>query len=131
MPNNFPYEFNSDSCQTCGGKCCRGFGGYIWLNMEELREIAASRKMAVAIFSRQYIRQVKGRLSLQERVVNGEHFCCFFDIFDRRCTIYPNRPEQCRTFPFWNQFRQEPQKIFLECPGVFSRSAGPAENVDL
>jgi len=86
--------------------------------MEELEKIANTRKMNVALFSKQYVRGVQGRLALQERVINGEHFCCFFDFIDCQCTIYQSRPNQCKTFPFWNQFKKDPQKLLVECPGV-------------
>jgi len=89
--------------------------------MEELEKMAGTRKTDVALFSRQYVRQVQGRLSLQERVINGEHFCCFFDLIDCQCTIYQSRPRQCRTFPFWDQHKKEPQELFVECPGVSLR----------
>jgi len=116
--NSFPYHFNSNACKTCGGKCCRGFGGYVWVSMEELEKMAGTRKMDVALFAKQYVKKVEGRLSLQERIINGEHFCCFFDLIDCHCTIYQSRPRQCRTFPFWNQFKKNPQQLFLECPRV-------------
>jgi Fe-S-cluster containining protein len=77
--------------------------------------------MDLALFSKQYVRQVQGRLSLQERVINGEHFCCFFDYIDCQCTIYQHRPKLCRTFPYWNQFKKDPQQLFAECPGVSLR----------
>ena len=83
--------------------------------------MAGTRKMDVALFSKQYVRHVQGRLSLKERVINGEHFCCFFDSIDCQCTIYQGRPKQCRTFPFWNQFKKELQELFVECPGVSLR----------
>ncbi|MCD6271365.1 MAG: YkgJ family cysteine cluster protein [Deltaproteobacteria bacterium] len=116
--NNAPYHFDSNTCKTCGGKCCRGFGGYVWISMEELEKMAGARKMDVALFSKQYVRQVQGRLSLQERVINGEHFCCFFDLIDCQCAIYQSRPKQCRTFPFWDHLKKDPQKLLDECPGV-------------
>ena len=119
--NNFPYHFDSKACKTCGGKCCRGLEGYIWISMEELEKMAGTRKMDLALFSKQYVRQVQGKLSLQERIINGEHFCCFFDLIDCRCIIYQSRPKQCRTFPFWDQFKKDPQKLFEECPGVSIR----------
>jgi len=119
--NNFPYHFNSNACKICGGRCCRGSEGYVWVSLEELEKMAGTKKLDVALFSKQYVRQVKGRLSLQERVINGEHFCCFFDPIDCQCTIYQSRPKQCRTFPFWNQFKKEPQELFDECPGVSLR----------
>ena len=83
--------------------------------------MASTKKLDVALFSKQYVRQVQGRLSLQERVINGEHFCCFFDSIDCQCTIYQSRPKQCRTFPFWNQFKEDPQELLDECPGVSLR----------
>jgi len=86
--------------------------------MEELEKMADSRKISVAQFSKQYVRQVQGLFALQERVINGEHFCCFFDYIDFQCTIYQSRPGQCKTFPFWNQFKKDPKKLLMECPGV-------------
>ena len=91
--------------------------------MEELEKMAGTRKMDVSLFSRQYVRQVQGRLSLKERVINGEHFCCFFDPIDAQCIIYQSRPKQCRTFPFWDPFKKKPQEFFDECPGVSLRQA--------
>ena len=120
--NIFPFHFNESACKTCGGTCCRGFTGYVWIIKEELEKMAKTRNMELATFSKHYIRQVQGRLSLQERFINGEHICCFFDPIDCLCTIYQTRPDQCRTFPFWNQFKINSQELFLECPGVSLRS---------
>ena len=119
--NDFPYQFNKDTCKTCGGNCCRGIGGYVWISIEELEKIAGTMKMDLALFSQQYVRQVQDRLSLQERVINGEHYCCFFDAIDCQCKIYQNRPRQCRTYPFWNRFKKDSQELFAECPGVTLR----------
>ncbi|MCI5120626.1 MAG: YkgJ family cysteine cluster protein, partial [Candidatus Electrothrix sp. AUS4] len=105
--NDFPYFFNSDACASCGGKCCRGQQGYIWLEIEELRKMADARRMHEEAFARQYVRLINGKLSLKERVLNSEHLCCFFDPIDHYCTIYAYRPEQCRTFPFWDQYKAE------------------------
>lgn len=115
---DFPYYFNSNACASCGGQCCRGWGGYVWISVAELEHMAGAKRMAAAVFAKQYARQVNGRLSLQERVINGEHFCCFFDRITRRCTMYENRPEQCRTFPFWDSFKEGYQELLLECPGI-------------
>ena len=116
--NNIPYQFNSTACKTCSGKCCRGKQGYIWISMEELEKMADTRKMDVSVFLKQYVRQVQGRLSLQERVINGEHFCCFFDPIESFCNVYQNRPKQCRSYPFWNLSKRDTQRILDECPGI-------------
>jgi len=115
---SFPYNFNSDACPGCRGQCCRGLGGYVWVGMDEIQAMAQALAMETDTFTRQYVRQAQGRLSLRERVINGEHLCCFFDPVDCLCTIYQSRPQQCRTFPFWNHFKDDPQKLAMECPGV-------------
>lgn len=116
--STFPYRFDGTMCKACRGHCCRGAAGYIWINRDDLKRMASAKNMAVPPFCMQYVRQVQGRLSLRERIINGEHLCCFFDPVDGRCTIYQSRPEQCRTFPFWDKFKKNPHDLLLECPGV-------------
>ncbi len=114
----FPFQFDADACAACGGRCCRGAGGYVWVSWEELEAMAAARGMNPGLFAKHYARRAQGRLSLQERVLNGEHFCCFFDRAARRCGVYELRPAQCRTFPFWDKFKTDLQELLRECPGV-------------
>jgi len=116
--DSFPYRFDNRACDTCRGNCCRGLAGYVWISVEELEAMAAAMGIDAPSFAGQYVRRAHGRLSLQERVINGEHFCCLFDQIDRRCTIYQSRPEQCRTFPFWKAFIRDTGKLLDECPGV-------------
>jgi len=123
---DFPYDFDGAACAACGGRCCRGAGGYVWVSREELEAMADARGMNAGLFAKQYARRAQGRLSLQERVIGGEHFCCFFDRAGRRCLIYEHRPEQCRTFPFWERFKADQQELLRECPGVRLKEAGPA-----
>ena len=75
---DFAYHFNSNACKPCGGKCCRGLGGYVWISMEELTEMANTSNMETDVFARQYVRQVHGKLALKEHVINGETFLLFF-----------------------------------------------------
>ena len=44
-----------------------------------------------------HTRKALGRVTLRERA-NGE--CVFWDR-QAGCTVYPARPAQCRTWPFW------------------------------
>ena len=103
-------------CTRCGN-CCTGPPGFVWVNEEELAAIAAfrgeSKEQTKAIYTR-----LDGRdRSLKEKA-NGD--CVFYDR-QAGCTIYPVRPRQCRTWPFWesNVVTQEAwQKTCEICPGA-------------
>lgn len=85
-------------CTGCG-QCCTGAPGYIWVNQEEIQQIADFLKLSIEEFSRRYLRHVKGRLSLLEM---PKTYDCVF-LKDKKCQIYPVRPTQCRTYPWWPQ----------------------------
>ncbi|MDZ7843329.1 MAG: YkgJ family cysteine cluster protein [Anaerolineales bacterium] len=121
--NGFPFLFDRQACETCGGQCCRGGAGYIWITIEELEAMAAARKMLPGQFARKYVRLVGGKLSLQEREGPGERVCVLFDISSGHCSVYQSRPRQCRTFPFWEHFREKPQDALRECPGVIIKDS--------
>src|SRR3954471_609583 len=83
-------------CTQCGD-CCTGVPGYVWVSDEEIEDIARHRGEPVAEVAAVYSREVGRRRSLRERA-NGD--CVFFER-GKGCTVYPVRPRQCRTWPFW------------------------------
>lgn len=85
---------------------------------EEMIEIANFRGMALEAFADSYVRAASGRLSLQDRLIDGEYICCMFDIYDKKCTIYEHRPSQCRTFPFWEGNQNKYLDLMEFCPGI-------------
>ncbi len=85
------------ACTRCGN-CCTGAPGYVWLNSEEIEEIARHRGESRVDFSRQFVRLIGTAFSLIERP-NGD--CIFYDREGKGCSIYAVRPTQCRTWPFW------------------------------
>ena len=92
-----------------------------------MREIARFLELSVEAFSRRFLRLVDGRLCL----VDGEHDDCVFWRRDRGCAIYPVRPTQCRTFPFWPEHLESPEawrELAGEVPGIGKgRRHGPSE----
>jgi uncharacterized protein len=103
------------TCTRCGA-CCTGAPGYVWVNLEEIRKLAEFRGLSVEEFGRQFLRKVGDRLSLIERP-GGD---CIF--WDRKigCTVYPARPEQCQTWPFWPENIARPEDwehVTRICPG--------------
>ena len=85
-------------CTGCG-QCCTGAPGYVWVTEDEMESIAAYLKIPLQDFMKKYVRRVGDRLALVERPKN---FDCVF-LKDKKCEIYPIRPKQCKTFPWWKE----------------------------
>jgi uncharacterized protein len=115
---NYPFDFNPEACKTCPGRCCNGKSGNIWVSPIEIENIAKFLDKKSEEFIRDYLRRVNNRFSIKELRTGNNYACLFFDQARNGCTIYPVRPEQCRTFPFWPYFREHPKDVFEECPGV-------------
>ncbi|REJ69047.1 MAG: YkgJ family cysteine cluster protein [Planctomycetota bacterium] len=103
-------------CTGCGD-CCTGAPGYVWVNKAEIEALAERLEMPVDQFREQYARKIGIRYSLVE-YANGD--CVFFDSRTRRCTVYEDRPRQCRTWPFWDSNIRSPEswrQTCEVCPG--------------
>ncbi len=114
----FSYAFDPSACASCGGNCCTGESGNIFVSVTEITAIAKLLGMEEGEFRRTYLRKEVYRYSLKEKIVNGSHDCVFFNRSQNGCTIYQARPLQCRTFPFWDYFRQRVDELKAECPGI-------------
>ncbi len=115
---NFSYAFDSSACASCGGNCCTGESGNIFVSVTEITAIAALLEMDEREFRRNYLRKEGYRYSLKEKIVNSSHDCVFFNRSQNGCSIYTARPLQCRTFPFWDYFRTRIDELKSECPGI-------------
>ncbi|MFC1805576.1 YkgJ family cysteine cluster protein [Planctomycetota bacterium] len=113
-------------CQRCG-HCCRGEPGYVWVRDPEIVAIARLLSLSREEFLLRYCRQVFGDISLIERP-DGD--CIFWS--DGGCEIYPVRPVQCRTFPFWREYVRSPKGWVLaatRCPGCDQGPLFTAEEI--
>jgi len=90
----------SFSCTQCGN-CCSGEPGYVWATKEEIAGIAKFLGRTDGTLGKKHLRRVGLRYSLTEKP-DGD--CIFLKRKDGKsmCGIYPVRPLQCRTWPFWN-----------------------------
>ena len=104
-------------CTQCGD-CCTGAPGFVWVNREEVVNLAREvGEEDVEKFEDLYVRKIGIRKSLKE-FPSGD--CVFFDSESRKCTVYGARPRQCRTWPFWDSNLRSPEtwKATCEvCPG--------------
>ncbi|MCB4759175.1 MAG: YkgJ family cysteine cluster protein, partial [Sulfurovum sp.] len=116
---SYSFKFNPSSCEACGGCCCTGESGYIWVKYDEIVNMATFINLSMEEFVTMYLKKVKHRYSLVEKQLAPDNFACiFFDDIKQHCTIYPVRPLQCRTFPFWEQFKHNEDEVRKECPGI-------------
>jgi len=109
----------SFQCTGCGNCCSGPSSGYVWVDDREIERLAQRLGMADDLerFERQFLRSVNNRQSLVE-YSDGD--CIFLDPKTRGCSVYEDRPRQCRTWPFWPGNLESPQrwaKAAKGCPG--------------
>lgn len=114
----FDYCFDTEACGECGGFCCRGASGHVWIGQGDVVRMSGFLKLNTVDFLAGYTERTDNRLVLRERRSADGFACIFFDRGRNRCTIYPVRPGQCRSFPFWNYFRNHREELLRECPGI-------------
>ena len=103
------------TCTQCGD-CCTGEPGYVWLEDAELAAIAEYLGEPIEEVRGLTTRMTTRGLTLREKA-NGD--CVFYEK-GKGCTIYPVRPAQCRTWPFWESNVKTPedwQNTCDVCPG--------------
>ena len=114
-------------CTQCG-HCCTGAPGFVWVSEDELDALAGFQDEPRDQVEKLYTRWLGLRRSLREKA-NGD---CIF--YDKRagCTIYPVRPSQCRTWPFWESNIRTPEdwkETCQVCPGSGQGDLIPAEEI--
>ena len=102
------------ACQRCGA-CCSGDPGIVQITSQEIAKAADYLGISPAGFIDGFCLPWKDRHRIRE---DNQGNCLFHD---NGCRIYPMRPLQCRTFPFWfsnlrSQTRWE--SIRRQCPGI-------------
>ena len=115
-------------CTGCGD-CCTGAPGYVWVTRDEIVELAQHLGMEQSAFEQKFVRKVGVRKSLIE-YANGD--CVFFDGRTRKCSVYEARPQQCRTWPFWQSNVATPeawQQTCEVCPGSGRGKLHSAERI--
>jgi Fe-S-cluster containining protein len=115
----FEYGFDASKCATCGGKCCIGEKGYIWVSAKEIEAISRYINVDIERFKLDYLKKIKYKYSIKDVLINGSYECLFFD-HQKGCMIYEVRPQQCRTFPFWDHVRDNLEQERVNCPGIVS-----------
>lgn len=103
-------------CHQCHN-CCRGAQpGWVYASPRELGRIARTLSLSESAFRKRYLTKDENGEDVLRLKPNGD--CVFWD---EGCTIYPARPRQCRTFPFWAETLASPEawrSLRAFCHGV-------------
>lgn len=118
------------SCKRCSS-CCRYDAGYVYLSVLDIDRLAAKLEIEKDNFIKVYCRWIENYhnneiLSLKEKANKD----CIF--WDDGCTVYEERPLQCKLFPFWESilFSKENWKIAATgCPGMDSGKLHSREEI--
>lgn len=115
----FSYSFDPKGCNTCSGNCCIGESGYIWINQKEIELLAEYLNLTTQMLIEKYLFKEAYKYSIKEVKLKGNNYaCCFFNLEEKKCSIYDYRPTQCRTFPFWEYFKNNVDEVCKECPAI-------------
>ncbi len=115
-PPFMPFWMQEDrvkfSCTGCG-RCCQN-DGEVWFNLEEFTELAMSLNMPAETALELYVEEVKSDwVKMKNKVVatpsnswipnliQDSDQCIFLGLDGKACSIYDQRPIQCRTYPYW------------------------------
>ena len=135
MTDWIPEEGLRFECTACGA-CCTGPPGYVSYSEAEGRARAQRFGLTVEEFEATYSHETPMGRSIRE--VETEHgFDCVF--LDREmlpgkavCSVYEDRPQQCRTFPWWPEHVRTKSawvRLERECEGVHRGGFVPVNEI--
>ncbi|MEI7542839.1 MAG: YkgJ family cysteine cluster protein [bacterium] len=113
------------TCQKCGD-CCR-VDGYVFLKNDEAKAIIDYLEISKADFKKKF---TDWFLFLGTVLKLDAEGCCF--LIDGRCIIYPVRPLQCKTFPYWNRVlksQKDWEYITTYCRGAKMAKLNTKKNI--
>lgn len=126
-----PYFFDSGICFECQrcGQCCTGDPGIVVVSGNDVQRIAEFIAQPLPHVLGSFVHPFQNGLRIAER---PDGRCLFYE---DGCAIYPVRPLQCRTYPFWFKNLRSEKKwhmIRATCPGIgLGRRYSKAEILNL
>jgi Fe-S-cluster containining protein len=105
-------------CISCGD-CCKTHGEYafVYLSAEDVNRISAYLNMPRIDFLNTFCAvDADGDIHLKD--LSGD---CSFLEFGNCCRVYPVRPKQCETWPFWSENLKKTTwegPVCACCPGI-------------
>ena len=109
-------------CTGCGNCCAGPEEGYIWITKPEIEFLAEHLGTPVEAVRQKYLKRYGLRFSIiEDKSTNDCLFLTGAKDGCRGCAVYPVRPNQCRTWPFWDTNLSSPDAwnwAATRCPGI-------------
>jgi Fe-S-cluster containining protein len=105
-------------CTGCGRCCIAGNDYFVYLGSEDAGRIRGYLGLSVDWFRRRYLGKTTDGDPVLAYHADGR---CVFLQNDNSCRIYPVRPVQCRTYPFWPEVTNSKtawQRESRRCEGI-------------
>jgi uncharacterized protein len=118
------------SCQR-SGNCCKTHGEYAFIYLADQDVLAISRHLGLepAEFRSKHCAEDEGYTILQ---IDAPR--CPFLAPDNSCSIYPVRPKQCATWPFWQENLEDQARwegpVKQCCPGIGQGELHSSEEIE-
>jgi hypothetical protein len=125
------------TCTQCGN-CCTGPTGFVLFTDKEAQAMAKEVGVSKAQFYETYTRDTIVGRSLNENRTGFGYDCIFLTRDEKTgktgCSVYKSRPEQCRTWPFWDsnlRTKRDWARASKGCPGMDSGELHPPRHIRL
>ncbi len=117
------------SCTRCGRCCMTGGEYYVFLSGQEAERLRNYLQLSQRWFRRHYLQ----RLESGELVAAAyDDDRCIFLNAAGQCRVYPVRPLQCSTYPFWPEVAGSAlawQREARRCEGINQGAVVPVEKI--
>ena len=131
MPDPWYADGLAFTCTQCGN-CCTGEPGNTWVTPAEVAKLAARLGLDEPGFRRKYTRDAWRSGELRTSLLDTKANDCVFFKREIGCTVYEDRPRQCRTWPFWRsnlREREDWDDTARTCPGMNRGEVHPADEI--
>jgi Fe-S-cluster containining protein len=120
------------TCQSGCHYCCAVEPGFVFLNKEDIARLSNYLMLSQKEFVLNYCREVPfGSISYISLNEHKNHDCVFLE--PTGCGVYPARPVQCATYPFWSTILHDYDSWLKEkkwCPGIDEGKLHTKEEID-
>lgn len=119
MGNCFYDKGLNFECQGCN-YCCSSEPGYVFLSENDIKRLSEGLSMDRQSFIDTYCRTVDMGAFKMISLLEKDNYDCIF-LQGGGCKVYPYRPTQCQTYPFWAHVLEDQSSWDEEsksCPGI-------------